>query len=142
MALITGMKTPELSYYPVALRVSRVALSVRLGCGEDERAKPQAVEVDVDFYFPSVTQASLTDEGDFICYGKLSEAFAAYCEQKEFKLIEFLGLELYNVARGHAPSEVKIALKLTKCKVPVNIILGGASFSYTDLPPNAFIPPV
>ncbi len=128
--------------YTSCLRVNRVRLDVALGCEPEERANPQAVEVNVAFFFPEVTNASYKDSGDFVCYGKLSFALQKMCEGKEFRLIEYLGMEMYQVARNTTPLEVKITLTLTKCDVPVDFVHGGASFSYTDVPPFSWTPPL
>lgn len=136
------MNASSLIAYTNCLRVHRIALAVRLGFGKEERVTPQPVEVDVSFFFPAVTEASKSDNGDFICYDKLSHAFKDLCADREFKLIEFLCMELYQVARKAAPPEVKITLRLTKCEVPVEFIHGGASFTYTDIPPFSWTPPL
>lgn len=127
--------------YTSCVRVSRVRLDVHLGFGDEERSVKQAIEVDVAFYFPALTEASYTDKGDFVCYDKISRAFKQLCEERQFNLIEYLGKELYNVARSSTPPEVKITLRLNKCKILLPFVLGGASFSYTDLPPFSWTPP-
>ena len=128
--------------YSSVLRVNRIRLAVRLGCEKEERAQVQHVEVDLAFFFPALGEPSLADKGDFICYDKISHALQAMCQNKEFRLIEYLCMQMYDVLRARVPQEVKIALRLTKCQIPVAFVLGGASFSYTDLPPFSWAPPV
>lgn len=128
--------------YNNVLRVNRIRLGVRLGCEKEERAQAQHVEVDLAFYAPELAEPSLADKGDFICYDKISNALDAMCKGKEFRLIEYLCVEMFNKVRSMAPQEVKIALTVTKCQIPVSFVLGGASFSYTDLPPFSWTPPL
>lgn len=128
--------------YTSCLRVDRIRLAVRLGVGEEERSQPQDVEVDIVYYFPELTEASLRDGADFVCYDKLSYALRDMCEGREFKLIEYLALQMFAIARKAAPQEVKISLKLHKCRILVPFVLGGSSFAYTDLPPFSWTLPV
>lgn len=128
--------------YNNVLRVNRIRLGTRLGCEKEERAQAQHVEVDLAFYAPALAEPSLADKGDFICYDKISNALEAECKQNEYRLIEYLCLQLFNTVRSMTPQEVKIALRVTKCQIPVSFVLGGASFSYTDLPPFSWIPPL
>ncbi len=135
------MQQAPVSYNNV-LRVNRIRLGVRLGCEKEERAQIQHVEVDLAFYTPDLAEPSFADKGDFICYDKISNALEAMCRGREFRLIEYLCVQLFDKVRGMTPNGVRIALKVTKCQIPVPFVLGGASFSYTDLPPFSWTPPL
>jgi FolB domain-containing protein len=128
--------------YNNVLRVNRIRLSVRLGYEKEERVQAQHVEVDLAFFFPSLTEPNLSDKGDFICYDIISHALKTMCESKEFHLIEYLCMQMYEMLRARVTPEVKIALKLTKCQVPIPFVLAGASFSYSDVPPFSWTPPL
>lgn len=127
--------------YPVCLRVERIHLQLRLGVGEEERAVAQPVEVSMAFYFPAVTGVSHTDQGDFVCYDKISRMLKERFERGEFRLIEYVGMEMYREVRKDVPSEVKMTLSFHKCQVLLPFVKGGASFTYTDLPPFSWTPP-
>ncbi len=127
--------------YNNCLAVNKIHLSVRLGCEKEERKTPQAVEVDIKLFYPSLTKASKTDQDDFACYDKISRLVWKLCEKKEFRLIEYLGAEIYRTIRPTVAKEVKILVKITKCNLPVSFVLGGASFTYSDLPPFSWIVP-
>lgn len=127
--------------YTSCLSINRIRLSARLGCEKEERATPQCVEVDVKLYYPALPVASMKDKGDFACYDKLSRSIQKLCDEKEFRLIEFLGHEIYRKVRKDVPEEIKIQVKITKCSLPVSFVLGGASFSYSDLPPFSWVIP-
>lgn len=116
-------------------------LLVRLGCEKEERKTPQPIEVDIKLFYPALTGASLSDKGDFACYDKISHLVKTLCEKKEFRLVEYLGTEIYRKIRPTLNKEIKILVKVTKCNLPVQFVLGGASFSYTDLPPFSWIIP-
>ena len=124
------------------LRLHRLKLQVRLGAEVYERSQLQGVEVDVSFFFPELTGASLLDNDDYLCYGGLAKLMESRCKDNEFRLIEHLGAELFKIARGTAPADVKITLKLLKCKLPGVDAAGGASFTLTDGPAHAWVPPL
>ncbi len=132
---------PQKNAYNNCLSINRIRLSVRLGCEKQERATPQSVEVGVKLYYTALTSASLKDKGDFACYDKISRLIQELCEKDEFRLIEHLGYEIYRKIRGSLAQEIRIWVKVTKCGLPVGFVLGGASFSYTDLPPHSWVVP-
>lgn len=114
---------------------------MHLGCEKEERVTLQPVEIDLTFFFPEPPEASVKDSGIFACYDKISQSVRALCEKREFRLIEYLGMEIYRIVRGQVTPDICIAVKATKCSLPVAFILGGASFSHCDLPPFSWVAP-
>lgn len=135
----TGGAPPS---YSSALTINRLRLSVHLGCEKEERVTPQPVEVSIRFYYPAIPAPALRDEGEYECYDKISASIRRMCANKEFRLIEFLCMQVYEVARKAVKKDVKIWVSLTKCNLPVPEVLNGASYLYTDLPPGAWTVPV
>ncbi|HEU5047872.1 MAG TPA: dihydroneopterin aldolase [Rickettsiales bacterium] len=127
--------------YTSCLSINKMRLSVRLGYEKEERALAQSVDVDIKLYYPGLTEACRSDDGDYSCYDKLSRKIQQLCESKEFRLIEYLCTEIYNTARGELAQDIKIRVTVTKCGLPVGFVLGGASFSHTDLPPFSWVVP-
>lgn len=123
------------------LTINKIRLIVKLGYEKEERTTPQPIEIDIKLYFPDLSDVNRKDDGDFICYDKMSHLIKDLCDSKEFRLIEYLGTEIYNVIRPTVANEIKIKVKITKCILPVSFIMGGASFSYTDLPPGSWVIP-
>src|SRR5580693_9115958 len=101
--------------YNNCLTINKMRLSVRLGCEKEERKTPQSVEVDIKLFYPDLTSASKSDEGDFACYDKISRLVQALCEKKEFRLVEYLGAEIYRKIRPTLGKDIKILVKVTKC---------------------------
>jgi FolB domain-containing protein len=132
------MSIPAYSQY---LSVNRVRVPVRLGLTPEERAAAQPVEMDLRFYMPDIPAYARKDEGDFICYGKITQRIVQVCSAGEFRLIEYLAMEVYRMLRAQVHEDVKIWLRALKCQVPVAQVLNGASYTYTDLPPNAWVAP-
>lgn len=132
-------------FYPACLTINRLRLSVHLGCYEDEREKPQPVEVDIRFYFPALPPSCTDDsDRDFICYDKVHNLLIEKTAQQDYRLIEFLAHEIHALVRKHilAPLKargrgIKVWVRLNKPMAPVPYMLGGASFVFSNLPPGA-----
>jgi len=138
---IANSSANDSAVYTSCLTISKMRLAVKLGYEKEERRARQPVEVDIQFFFPTLIEASFKDKGDFICYDKISHLVEKLCTKKEFRLIEFLGTEIYRAVRAVTAPEIKIAVKPTKCQVPIEFILGGASYAYSDLPPFSWVAP-
>lgn len=114
-------------------------LSVRLGCGTDERARPQPVDLDVSVRFAERPAACETDKlEDTICYADLIEAARARVSGSEFKLVEHLAHELLGTLRPLVPPSAELWLRVTKLEPPVEGLAGGVSFALGDfeVPPR------
>jgi dihydroneopterin aldolase len=121
------------------LKLKDLILAVRLGCGEVERAQPQEVRVSVEFRFKkNITSIKSDNIDETVCYAKAAAAIREHCESREFKLIERLGFEIYEVM-GRVLSEsrslhepVEVAVTVHKVHPPVERLEGGSWFSYGD----------
>lgn len=128
--------------YASALSINRLRLAVNLGETAGEREKAQPVDVDVKLFFPANPQACADDGEEFLCYDALCSEIIQFTSSREFRLIEFLTLEMYALVKQHVAKklpgvnalETRIWLRIHKCVPPVPQILGGTSFTYTDLP--------
>ena len=108
-------------------------LSVRLGCGAEERALPQPVDLDVSVRFAEPPAACASDDlGDTVCYADLIEAARGFVANREFKLVEHLAHELHRVLRPLVPPKADLWLRVTKLHPPVPDLLGGVSFALGD----------
>ncbi len=111
-------------------------MQVRLGCSVEERADPQAVELDVAVRFAEPPLGCETDELlDTVDYCDLIEAARSLCAEREFKLIEYLAAELQARLRRHLPGGSELWLRLTKLHPPVKDLEGGVSISLGDWVP-------
>lgn len=137
-----------MTHYVSALSIQRLRLGVRLGVSEQERLQPQAVEMDARFYFEELPDCAVDDETEsFICYDVICNQLLDYVAGKEFRFVEYLALDLHRVIRSHLDEQlgdekshsVKLWIRLLKCNPHVPAMLGGAAFSYSDLPPDAVL---
>src|SRR5690606_18212430 len=82
------------------LRVHRLALEVRLGCSEAERAVPQSVELDATIRFAEPPAGCTSDRlEDTVCYAELATVAREIVSAREFRLVEHLGHELHGAFR-------------------------------------------
>ncbi|HTO69293.1 MAG TPA: dihydroneopterin aldolase [Myxococcota bacterium] len=108
-------------------------LAVRLGCGAEERAVPQQVDLDVAVRFAELPAACESDKlGDTVCYAELIDAAREYVRRREFQLVEKLGRDLLAVLRPLVPPGAELWLRVTKLRPPVADLAGGVSFALGD----------
>jgi dihydroneopterin aldolase len=130
-------------HYAHMVSVNRLQVHAHLGFYTGERAKLQPIEICFRLYFPTEPVCSREDEGDFIDYGSLCKVLTDFIATRDFKLIEFMGAELFRQLRAdldaRGGADIKLWLRLNKIAAPVPGLTGGASFTHCDLPPGATV---
>jgi len=125
------------------ISVNRLQVPAHVGFYTGERAKPQPVEICFRLYFPEAPLCSRDDNADFIDYGQLCKVLTDFVVSRDFKLVEFMGAELFRHLRADLDArggqDIKLWLRLNKIAAPVPGLIGGASFTHCDLPANATI---
>jgi len=108
-------------------------LEVRLGCTASERARPQAVDLDLSVRFAELPGACTSDDlEDTVCYAELIEAARSVCAGREFQLLERLAHELFRRLQPLVPPGAELWLRATKLHPPVDGLTGGVAFSLGD----------
>lgn len=111
-----------------SLLLNGLRLSVKLGCGEEERQNPQFVSFDIQVRFQAIPEACYTDKiGDTVCYAEMSEKLRELC-RREYRLIEHLGMEAFSSLSNGLPQNARLSLRITKERPPIPDLRGGASF--------------
>lgn len=134
-------KKPSPHTYRSCLSINRLVVDVNLGLGPGERRKKQRISIDIKLYIPHQLSSFSNDNGEYICYHGISEKINTLCSSGEFKLIEFLTMEIYRLIRKEIESQIKIKITLNKLKILLPYVENGSSFSYTDLPPFSWVIP-
>ena len=117
----------------IVLEFRGARLEVRLGCSAEERAVPQAVDLDLAVRFRALPVACASDRlEDTLCYAALIDAAREACAGREFKLVERLAHELFGCLRKLVPEEAELWLRATKLRPPVEGLHGGVAFSLGD----------
>ena len=126
-----------MAHYAHMIHVNRLQVPAHIGFYDTERAKQQTVEISFRLYFSEAPSCTTSDEADFIDYGTLCKVLTDFVASGQFNLIEFMGSELFRHLRayldGRDCKQVKLWLCLNKIEAPVPGLLGGASFSVSDL---------
>lgn len=132
-----------MTHYAHMVSVNRLQAHSHLGFYTGERAKPQPVEVSFRLYYPNAPKQTTDDEAEFIDYGVLSKGIADVIASRSFKLLEYMGAELFRQLRtdvdARGGKDVKLWLRLNKIAAPVPGLIGGACYTHSDLPPDATI---
>lgn len=130
-------------HYSHMVSVNRLEVSAHIGFYESERAKLQPVEICFRLYFPGKPSCASDDEAAFIDYGVLCGVLTDYIASRKFNLIEYMGSELFRHLReyldGQGHKDIKLWLRMNKIQAPVKGLVGGASFTTCDLPPDATV---
>lgn len=130
-----------MAHYAHMVLVNRLQMQTYLGFYTGERAKPQTVEVSFKLYYPEAPAHTQDDEADFIDYGQLCKGLTDLAAARSYKLIEFMGAELFRHLRAdldaRGAGHIKLWLRLNKITTPVPGLTGGASYMHSDLPPDA-----
>jgi FolB domain-containing protein len=130
-----------MTHYAYVLVANRLQLAVHLGFYTGERAKPQPVEISFRLYFPQAPAQADNDEAEFIDYGMVCKSIHDFVAVREFKLVEFMAMEVFRHLRevidGRGGQAIRLWVKLNKIAAPVPGLTGGASFVHSDLPAGA-----
>jgi dihydroneopterin aldolase len=123
--------------------INRLQVHAHLGFYTGERAKPQPVEISFRMYYPKAPAHTLNDEAEFIDYGQLCKGLTDYIAANSFKLVEFMGAELFRRLRAdldaRGATQVRLWLQLNKVAAPLPGLIGGAYYTQCDLPPDATV---
>lgn len=132
-----------MTHYAHMVSVNRLQVPAHMGFYTGERAKPQPVEISFRLYYPEAPAHSQDDDGDFIDYGQLSKGLTDLVASREFKLVEFMGAELFRHLRAdldaRGATHIRLWLKLNKIAAPLPGLIGGAAYTQCDLPPGATV---
>lgn len=114
-----------------SIEIHGIEMDVNLGWAETERARKQSVLVDIFIKFVNPPKACLTDElSDTYCYNDLVNSIKTHLDKREFRLLEHLGHELYQLVKKTLSNTDLVSIRTTK-KPPIANV-SGASFFYGD----------
>lgn len=114
-----------------SLHLNEIELFVHLGWPEEERKQPQAVRVNIEVEFETPPDACETDQlEDSFCYAALIKKIQENTTNKQFRLIEHLGCDIYKLLKTILPSS-QVRVKI--CKYPkLTGFSGPVYFTYGD----------
>lgn len=93
------------------------------------------MSITVTYRFTAPPRAADNDEiRDTISYDDLSRALGGYFANREYRLIERVATDAYNIARELARSSAAVAVTVHKLRPPVANLAGGAAYTCGDFP--------
>ena len=105
----------SISSLHASLSLENIIIPLHIGWSEEERKRPQDISINIDIQFDEPPHACETDDlEDTICYKTLSDKIREYCTSREFKLIEYLGYQLYLFTKAQIPPNTKINVSIVK----------------------------
>lgn len=114
------------------LNIHKIEFPVTLGWSEDERREKQNIWVDFEIVFATPPIASTSDQlEDTYCYQTFSDFLYHKIEKKEYRLIEYLTHDIYQIAKNFFQNASHIRISLTK-KPKLVFKNEGVSFTYGD----------
>jgi dihydroneopterin aldolase len=90
------------------------------GVGEDERAYPQVIEVDLELEADLDGAARSDDLGETIDYGPLITLTRAVVSERSFRLLEGIAGALIDAVLAAAPAASAVTVRVRKLAVPVD----------------------
>ena len=120
--------------YNAILEMGRLTLPLYLGVEEHERENKREIHIDMKFFYSAPPKGCESDSiKDAHCYNEISQAIAAFCEGKHFKLLENLAVELHKTVRDILQDEsIKLWIRVEKPYPLGDERLDFAAFSYSD----------
>ncbi len=130
-----------MTHYAHILTIDQLEIMTHLGFYDEERNVRQKTALSLRLYFPEAPPCARDDYATFMDYGALCNAIHAHASAGEYRLLEFMGMTLFDFTRSyldqHHGEKMRIWMKLTKCNPPVPHLVQGASFIHSDIPAGA-----
>lgn len=105
---------------------------IHLGWPDDEISSKQIVQLDVHLSFPKPPKGSESDDlNDTYCYDILVTKIKENILQRQFRLLEHLGHEIYHIIKQALPPEIAVSLRIKK-QTSIRGLTGGVTFFYGD----------
>lgn len=98
-----------------ALILEDLKLKLNLGTTKLERSKKQTILLQIKIVFKKPPLGCITGKiSDTICYATLTKKIQKFCENKEFALIEELGMQLLLLIKKNISKNDKLHLYIIK----------------------------
>lgn len=116
------------------LEIPWFRVQVLLGCETWEREHSQSVDFKIKIGFKESLAAETSDDlKDAICYAEISSLVVQTATKTEYKLIEKLARDVYEVIKKEIPKTSSLQVQVHKIKPPVDILKSGVLYSLGDL---------
>ncbi len=80
------------------LHIEDLVIPAKIGVSEEERSKTQDISINLRLVFKSLPEACVSDNiSETICYHNLCDTIREYISNKEFKLLERISREIFDL---------------------------------------------
>jgi dihydroneopterin aldolase len=102
------------------IRLMGMRFAGHLGVSADERAEPQALEVDLEVEADLSRAGRSDDLADTVDYGPLVALVRARVEERSYRLLEALAQDIASGALDAAPASSAVTVRVRKLAVPLD----------------------
>ncbi len=108
-------------------------MKTHIGVFDDERISTQDLKLDASIQIP-VEEFMLSEDelNDGVCYAELSERITDLATKKEYKTIEFLANEIYELIKSSFSKNTKVKVVLWKPTPAMECHIDSASCEIMD----------
>ena len=115
-----------------SIQLNALKLDVFLGWPDAERMQQQTIFVDVHLRFPLPPKACISDDlQDTFCYDTLVKQIKTHLGHRHFRLLEYLGQDIYQCIKQNLQNDILVKIHLTK-QPAIENLTGGVTFFYGD----------
>jgi len=114
-----------------------LTVSLNLGVTHEERNKPQKIRITFKIYQSTDSECYNNDDSKkYICYAALATKVKSYCSSKEFKLLEYLGHQIYKLIKSNIPINCPVYVMVEKLDPKIKKSECIAKCEYSDFNPT------
>lgn len=115
------------------LSLNGIKIPISMGETEEERSEKQVIIIDLKMEFNNQPKACSSDElEDTICYEGVLNKIISFCENKSFKMLEYLACQIYLEIKAFKKNDIKLHVKVQKQYKPLAEVLESVTFEYGD----------
>lgn len=115
-----------------SIQLNALKLEIFLGWLDSERMQQQTIFADIHLGFLTPPKACISDDlQDTFCYDMLISQIKTHLANRHFRLIEYLGQDIYQYLKQILNPGISIKISLTK-KPAIENLTGGVTFFYGD----------
>ena len=110
-------------------------LSVHLGITSEERKTLQEIRITFKLYQPTNSEFCNDDNSKkYTCYATLAAKIKEYCNNKEFKLLEYLCFQIYKLINSNIPKSTHAYVMVEKLdpKIPGSECIAKCDYGYSE----------
>lgn len=116
------------------IKLEKLQVKTHIGVSDSERKSPQIIECNLELKSNRKLNCFTNDNSDdYICYAELADKISNYCAGKEFRLLEYLANQVFDMLRANLSEDYRIKLEFKKLKPHMKNEMEFASCIVSDI---------